>query len=146
METGKQTTLTKKKDDVVVLFTLINFYSLVRSVLLTSLSGATQAEGQLTEVTARDVKAISTGRSQIIFANGVEVRKITCSDDDDDDTTSKGKLTLDTFALLSKKGDCEIEYRKFLKRFCQNFGDSSNLISLFTIRCFCKFLDTEFEN
>ena len=92
METGKQTTLTKKKDDVVVLFPLINFYSLVRSVLLTSLSGTTQAEGQLTEVTARDVKAISTGRSQIIFANGVEVRKITCADDDDDDTTSKGKL------------------------------------------------------
>ena len=92
METGKQTTLTKKKDDVVVLFPLINFYSLVRSVLLTSLSGATQAEGQLTEVTATDVKAISAGRSQIIFANGIEVRKIICSDDDDGDTTSKGKL------------------------------------------------------
>ena len=92
METGKQTTLTKKKDDVVVLFPLFNFYSLVRLVLLTSLSGATQAEGQLTEVTATDVKVISTGRSQIIFANGVEVRKITCADDDDDDTTSKGKL------------------------------------------------------
>ena len=92
METGKQTTLTKKKDDVVVLFPLINFYSLVRSVLLTSLSGATQAEGQLTDVTATDVKAISAGRSQIIFANGIEVRKIICSDDDDGDTTSKGKL------------------------------------------------------
>ena len=75
-----------------VSFPFINFYSLVRSVLLTSLSGATEAEGQRTEVTATDVKAISTGRSQIIFTNGVEVRKITCSDDDDDGTTSTGKL------------------------------------------------------
>ena len=64
-----------------------------------SLSGATQAEGQLTEVTARDVKAISTGRSQIMFANGVEVRKITCADDTT--ITSKSKHPLNGALLCS---------------------------------------------
>ena len=64
-----------------------------------SLSGATQAEGQLTEVTATDVKAISTGRSQIIFANGVEVRKITCADDTT--ITSKSKHPLNGALLCS---------------------------------------------
>ena len=71
-----------------------------------SLSGATEAEGQLTEVTATDVKAISTGRSQIIFENGVEVRKITCADDDDDEDddttiTSKSKHPLNGALLCS---------------------------------------------
>ena len=82
-----------------VSFPFINLYSQVRSVLLTSLLGATQAEGQLTEVTATDVKAISTGRSQIIFANGVEVRKITCADDAT--ITSKSKHPLNGALLCS---------------------------------------------
>ena len=102
-----------------VSFPFINFYSLVRSVLLTSLSGATEAEGQRTEVTATDVKAISTGRSQIIFANGVEVRKITCADDgydEDDETTitskSKHPLTLTLTANLKNLNSyCNFVFR-----------------------------------